>query len=69
MFQRVQGDKQLKPVGNLWRFLCSAKRSYNSTSKKCLAALWSVLVLCPYLEKVCLCGSHGSPSGDVDAEL
>ncbi len=40
------------PVGFWSRWLTPAERNYSTTDKECLAVVWSVLLLRPYLEDV-----------------
>lgn len=45
-----QPDQTKRPVDYWSRSLTSAKRAYDTTHKECLAIVWAVLLICPYLE-------------------
>lgn len=45
-----QRDETVRPVGSWSRALNDTKKQYDTTHRKCLAIVWSVLVLRPYLK-------------------
>ena len=49
LFQ-AQSDGKLHPLGYWSRGLTSAERNYSTTEKECLAIVWAILTLRPYLE-------------------
>jgi hypothetical protein len=49
LFQ-AQSDGKLHPLGYWSRGLKSAERNYSTTEKECLAIVWAILTLRPYLE-------------------
>ena len=47
---QTQPDGTDRPLGYWSRSLSSAERNYDTTERECLAVVWSVLLLRPYLE-------------------
>ncbi|CAN8061912.1 unnamed protein product [Agarophyton chilense] len=50
LLQEQESPKDYRPIGYWTRTLTSAQRNYSTTEKECLAIVWSVLTLRPYLE-------------------
>ena len=50
LLQDQPGPKTPKPVGFWSRTLTPAENGYETTNKECLAVVWAVLTLRPYLE-------------------
>lgn len=44
-------DTYLRPVSYCRRTLCSDERNYDTTESDCLAIVWAVLLLRPYLHQ------------------
>lgn len=51
LLQKQQG-KTTKPVGDRSRFLTKLAHAYDTTRRKCLAIVWFISILHPYLEGV-----------------
>lgn len=49
---QVQPDGTESPVGYFLRTLNNAERNYTTTERECLAVVWSILMLRPYLKGV-----------------
>ena len=45
-----QEDQTVKPIGYWSRSLTDAERRYDTTQRECLAVVWAILLLRPYLE-------------------
>jgi len=52
VLMQEQEDGTLRPVGYWSRSLTKAEKNYSTTEKECLAIVWAVLALRPYLEGV-----------------
>ena len=50
LLQDQPDSKTPKPVGFWSRTLTPAEKGYDTTNKECLAVVWAVLTLRPYLE-------------------
>ena len=50
LLQDQPGEKYPKPIGYWSRTLTAAEKNYDTTQRECLAVVWAVLTLRPYLE-------------------
>ena len=50
LLQEQDGDERPKPIGYWSRSLSKSEQNYTTTEQECLAVVWAVLILRPYLE-------------------
>ena len=50
LLQQQEDSKTWLPLGFSSRTMSSAEKNYDTTNKECLAVVWAVLSLRPYLE-------------------